>query len=642
MTYYKVTRNTLRSFFSSAWESATGLSRSGAMGNHIDALHSLSSAPGENHDAISAFLDMVLEADGRDLWTRRAEDETPGEGEWVLYSGQPYTNKVFVQLAEPADTTGWIKYNISPERIGGMHEGEYVSSEVDVIITPLDGWGSGYAEVRPNEEAMQALSAGAQPFAQRVVRRAENSSRWYIYTPGESFTEGEQEQWANLPTARELVNAAREVYRATIRARIGRPNQDAENARLEAIQAHREQTSKNFEAFVRGRNNDTEAHIGKLPFVPHGLSSSRRWGIEIEHPGARGVQAPSEWESKGDGSLRSAYDGYVEVQDFEPYEREEMETVPWSFCSNAALHDPRVAIFDDQRGEYLYEPNPDYVSAADCTECGAIVRRVLVEPQTIHHTARGGDCKEFVSPILVSMHSNGLEELMNDLKGRPTNSSAGVHVHVEADDLSPDQIATLVYGYDILEPILEASYKRDRRDFCERRDVSEVLNAARKAKRKDGTFNYYDGGRYRTLNTHSMGDHGTIEFRAMGPVYDYDYLVRWAMLCREIVNSVANGATTKDFANIQSWDDLVMFIAKFGKEYVRAAVYEMTGETGSQAALSKGNQPVTQSALDADLEALLSPDFTPITTAFNRMAETIARLGVNSDNLVGVGGYSET
>lgn len=548
-----------------------------------------------------------------------------------------YWINIYPESADMTAIHGTV--TLDPSLLGEPVEGDYTPDpNDDIVVTHLDGWGEGYIEIRPSDEILQGLPSGARHFATETrLSRTTDVTQYVLSESGlrpVASTDG-------LPTGADLVARAREVYRVALRARLANPLEEQRRAEEAKRIEHRRKTAQNFEAFVRSRPVDTEEHIMKLPFVPHGLSSSRRWGIEIEHPGARGVDAPAYWDAKGDGSLRSAYDGYVEVQDFEPYDEERSEMIHWAFC-DSGNHDPRIETYDTTRREYIYEPNPEYVDPRECEACGMVTRMVRVEPQTIRHHAQPGDCTEFVSPILVSMHSNGLEKLLDDLAGKPTNSSAGVHVHVEADDLTSDQIATMVYGYDILEPILEASYRRDRRDFCERRGVDEVLDAARKAKSKDGDFDHYSGGRYRTLNTHSMADHGTLEFRAMGPVYEYEYLVRWAMLLRELVNSVANGATTKDFAKIKTWDDLVMFIAKFGKEYIRAAVYEMTGETGSQAALSKGGEPVTQSALDRDLETVLSADFTASVAAFTRMSEAIRALGIRSDELVGVTGQSET
>jgi hypothetical protein len=77
------------------------------------------------------------------------------------------------------------------------------------------------------------------------------------------------------------------------------------------------------------------------------------------------------------------------------------------------------------------------------------------------------------------------------------------------------------------------------------------------------------------LNICSLSAHGTVEFRAMGPVYNYDHLVRWAMFCREMVASVGNGAKTKDFMAVSTWDDLMALFAKFGNEYAAASIAKL-------------------------------------------------------------------
>lgn len=517
-------------------------------------------------------------------------------------------------------------------------EGDAPNSDSDLIVTPLTGWAEGYAEVQPAPHLMESLPLGVRNNARRTIVMSQSATRGYINADGQFRTA--QQPAEGVPTAETLITEARTRYREEIRMRLGRGVQ-SDTAEFERKRAeHREKTAKNFEAFVRDREKDTDQHINKLPFVPHGLASSRRWGIEVESGGARGVATPENWDAKGDGSLRSAYDGYVEVQDFEPFDEEVTERVHWENCENWARHNPSAEVYDSDSDMYIRTIREDYIDPRNCEHCGNVTRTVHREPQTITHGARSGDCREFVSPILTSMHSNGLEALTTALSKNPQNDSAGVHVHVEASDLTKQQIAIMVYGYDILEPILEASYRRSRRDFCERRDVNEVLQAARKATSDGVTGN--EGGRYRTLNTHSLSNHGTLEFRAMGPVYEYDYLIRWAMLCRELVNSVANGAQTKDFAKIKNWDDLTAFLAKFGKEYIRAAVYEMSGEVGEAAKLEKAGEPVTTEALDTDLRNLLAGIYN-VDEAFRGMARTISAVGATIDtaNLAMVGATSE-
>lgn len=325
-----------------------------------------------------------------------------------------------------------------------------------------------------------------------------------------------------------------------------------------------------------------EELIPTLPFVGHGLAASRRWGIEIETGAARAPLAtPAGWDRRSDGSLRSAYDGWREVQDFEPYEDDVTEVILARNCSQ--VHDMSER-YDDVRDVFYLVPPEGYVRPDTCDECGEITRRRLIEPQTITHTSKPGDCAEFVSPILTSMHSNGLESLLGGLAGRPITSSAGVHVHVEARDLSNEQIASLLLGYDRIEHLITASYRRERRDFCRLRDVGELLGIVNRV--ADGR-SLSHGERYVTLNLQSLGRHGTVEFRAMGPVYDYDYLIRWAMFCREMVNLAYAGVTPAQWNRVKKWGDLLDLFARYGKEYLRAVAHEAGREVPSAPTLER-------------------------------------------------------
>jgi hypothetical protein len=244
------------------------------------------------------------------------------------------------------------------------------------------------------------------------------------------------------------------------------------------------------------------AIIANLPAAEHGKASSRKWGIEVESPGARGLDAPQGWRSVGDGSLNSAYDdGY-----------------------------------------------------------------------------QNGDCQEFVSPILHSFHSKGLEFLTDEMTDRPQNDSAGLHVHVEASDLSAPQLGAIVFGYQIIEPIIKAAYQRSKWQYCNLRTNYDVLRLF-KALSADEGADY--GTRYTTLNLQSLEEHGTIEFRAMGPVYEYEYLIRWASFCREMVNTAKNGAKAKDYQKVVDEASLRALFIKFGNETVDNALSEMTDEIRS-------------------------------------------------------------
>ena len=497
--------------------------------------------------------------------------------------------------------------------------------------------GSAYAgTIRPTDELLAALPEKARQFANLTIPSqasgGDHRSIW-IADDENHVTLGRLPAASSTPAitinGATLVRQARESYRIWIRMRWNRNNVDEREAeQRRQREAHRIKSAANFNTF-RSKQMIEERLVPTLPFLPHGLASSRRWGIEIESGGARGVSAPAGWRRKTDSSIRSAWDGYEERQDFEPYDETVTDTVSWFECANYDNHMPHEEYFDDVRQEYVFRVRESYIPVADCTECGTRTRVVRREPQTIRHTRGADDCGEFVSPILVSMHSNGLQSLLAEVSQQPQNDSAGVHVHVEATDLNDKQIATLIYGYDLLEHMLESSYQRgSTRNYCKRRPADNVLNAARAL--KDGGTNMGDvrgSDRYVTTNTQSLNNHGTIEFRAMGAVYDYEYLIRWAMFCREMVNIAKAGVTQKEFGRVKKWEDVLVLFAKYGKEYVRAAVYEMTGEAGSQKRLSKSGSYITTEAANDDLRTVveqLSTRQEDSSETFRRLSRTVA------------------
>lgn len=318
------------------------------------------------------------------------------------------------------------------------------------------------------------------------------------------------------------------------------------------IQRH--DTSENFENFMRERRRELltdEENILDMPMSEHGTLTNLTWGIEVEAAGARGVYAPEGWDRKGDGSLRSAYDdGEAFIDPIDCPENDHREYI------------------EEENGEEV--GNPDYVDEYWCSYCGE------------QEANDDDDTAEFVSPILHSFHSRGLEQLLSDLQNEPQNDSAGVHVHVGASHLTPKQVANVVLGYQLIEPIIEASYRRTLREYCRPRPTSDVHQLAKSAKsakvthvsrnsyRDNESEALYFGDRYHSVNLHSLRDHGTIEFRAMGPVYEYEHLIKWASFCREMVNSVANGAGPRQWAAVKNWDDLMALFAKYGVEYPNA------------------------------------------------------------------------
>lgn len=322
-----------------------------------------------------------------------------------------------------------------------------------------------------------------------------------------------------------------------------RTREDQENRAKAEAQLTAE---RRYQTFRSGQRHTSEMHIPTLPLAPRGTIASRRWGIEIETGAGRDLRwnggAPEGWDSKDDGSLQSAYgERWIDPDDCPEYFNEHQATITVN------------------HGEGTIEiANPDFEDPRYCDYCGET------------YSYEDADCVELVSPILTSVHSTGLRQICEDLEFAPRTDTAGVHVHVEAKDLTVAQVKNLVLSYDRIEPLIEASYDRAERGYCKRRSVNELLEIAR----QQGVNSINDlrtGDRYVTVNLNSIRQHGTIEFRAMGPRYNYDHLTRWAMFCREMVNTVKNGATSKDWNKVNSWAGVEKMFERFGNEYNGAA-----------------------------------------------------------------------
>lgn len=363
--------------------------------------------------------------------------------------------------------------------------------------------------------------------------------------------------------------------------------------RAEAAKKSKPDTSQNLLNFLGARTLEIIADsraIANMPVAEHGTLSSRRWGIEIEAAGRRGVEAPKGWQEVSDGSLRSAYTGEYEDDDPETQtthiEPEECPLYGNEGTESAYAHDSEIEV-TMPNGDFRDISNPDYVNPYYCDYCGTVEidsdHPDWVEPEGGEDTEpgtsqrfrgvwHGRDTGEFVSPILKSFHSRGLEALTSKLIHEPTNYSAGVHVHVEASDLTPKQIGGLVFAYHLLEPMLESSYRRETRTYCHPRSVGQVVGVLKSAKTAKTVLGDYinpgidQGDRYHTVNLQSLSRHGTIEFRAMGNVYEYEYLLKWASFCREMVNAARAEVPVKVWTNVKSFDDVLAIFQAYGKE----------------------------------------------------------------------------
>ena len=266
------------------------------------------------------------------------------------------------------------------------------------------------------------------------------------------------------------------------------------------------------------------AAFDAVPINPAGSKASRSWGIEVETVQANLTSRPRGWESRYDGSLES------------------------------------LSSYGDCRYDYC---------ECGCDDCGD------GEHSDCYSDSEDGGCAEFVSPILHHFNSDGLRQLCSDIGDAECNTSPGIHVHVDAADLSTHDVARLVRIYSLISPFLIPYTKRQVFGYCKdisTNNIAHWLSVARDSQRGSSKLSVAQAvqsqadDRYRDINLQAYNAHGTIEFRAMGPVYDYKHLVRWAWLCRELVNISKLDVPDTLWRNVTSMSDILNIVYEYGSE----------------------------------------------------------------------------
>lgn len=110
---------------------------------------------------------------------------------------------------------------------------------------------------------------------------------------------------------------------------------------------------------------------------------------------------------------------------------------------------------------------------------------------------------------------------------------AGVHVHVNCQQLTMTQLYNFMTVYLILENVLVAwcGDSRCGNVFCLRASDAEwIITSIRAAAagRKFKPIFHTDNLRYASMNLKALGDYGSLEFRAMRGTRDLDLIYTWA------------------------------------------------------------------------------------------------------------------
>lgn len=160
-----------------------------------------------------------------------------------------------------------------------------------------------------------------------------------------------------------------------------------------------------------------------------------------------------------------------------------------------------------------------------------------------------GYAREYVSavPITIDKVDSELEKLKVFLSGMDIHHSfrAGVHIHVNCQNLTLQQIGTFAAVYWALEPSLVkfCGSNREGNLFCLRLCDAEAPFFLLLETLKSGQLGHVatDNIRYASLNLRALATHGSLEFRAMETLPDLSKIAEWSRMLyhmREYVISI--------------------------------------------------------------------------------------------------------
>lgn len=224
---------------------------------------------------------------------------------------------------------------------------------------------------------------------------------------------------------------------------------------------------------------------------------------------------------------------------------------------------------------------------------------------------------EFVSPILDSTFSDGLWMICDQAQNTVKYHKAGVHVHVAATTrkrkvfdpvtkrqrmvggkrMTTQQVSRLIELYATISPLLDPIIARTKtREFCvptkvdqwaegwfeqptskkphrvrplRKRADDAIQNAKWWAQVTHGPNHDTEPTnwkRHQELNLQALNKYGTIEFRSMGAIYDYEYLTRWAWLCRAMVDFAQSSAPMGLVYKLSDFNSLVRLLNAYTDE----------------------------------------------------------------------------
>lgn len=170
----------------------------------------------------------------------------------------------------------------------------------------------------------------------------------------------------------------------------------------------------------------------------------------------------------------------------------------------------------------------------------------------------GGNGMELVSPPMLG--EAGLQQIQKvcavlNEKGATVNRSCGLHVHVDAGNLTAPAMRKLAAIYieneNIIDSLMPMSRRNSNNTFCGSLRGTNMATLAQARNANDIAHAIAHGNRYVKLNFSAFLRHGTVEFRHHSGTVDADKISKWLVACLRLVACAVKEAD-QPIANVAS------------------------------------------------------------------------------------------
>lgn len=198
----------------------------------------------------------------------------------------------------------------------------------------------------------------------------------------------------------------------------------------------------------------------------------------------------------------------------------------------------------------------------------------------------------FVKPMSVEQGMSTLDNLAVAFKENnsevPESVRAGVHVHINVQDMDVVQLFTFITCYLVLEDTLIKYCGENRQGnlFCLRATDAQFLPFIlhEVIRNKELYRLHHDDLRYASINLKALGEYGSLEFRAMRSTPDIEAIKTWVNMLLSIKEASTSFKNPKEVMYSMSMEGQREFAARCLGEYIGLVDSPLLGKEVSNCA----------------------------------------------------------